>query len=243
MPFVGTDFPLNDGGLFATMIQDLVNNRLLLPASTTYNGLDIPFAYPPLAFYVAALANQAFGFEILDILRGLPVVLSLATVVAVYWLGRGSWGPGREVSGRSWLRPLARKLPGTVTGGGITRASGSSWPSLRWGSDGASSGARSIDGGLAVMLGLAGGLCALAHPQAALFLATSLVVFLPWAANWRHAVTGVAVSGVIGLAVLATWLIPVVAVHGVDPLISAMQSGKQWSGGPGSAVLRSDSLT
>ncbi len=59
MPFVGTDFPLNDGGLFATMIQDLVNNRLLLPASTTYNGLDIPFAYPPLAFYVAALANQA----------------------------------------------------------------------------------------------------------------------------------------------------------------------------------------
>ena len=85
------------------------------------------------------------------------------------------------------------------------------------------------------MLGLAGGLAALAHPQAAVYLATSLVVFLPWAANWRHAVTRVAVSGVIGLAVLATWLVPVVAVHGLDPLVSGIRSGK--SGPEGLAQL------
>ncbi|MEK6191325.1 MAG: hypothetical protein AABM41_03250 [Chloroflexota bacterium] len=232
VPFVGTDFPLNDGGLFATMIQDLVNNRLLLPASTTYNGLDIPFAYPPLAFYVAALANQAFGFEILDVLRGLPVVLSLATVVAVYWLGQGIIGSrtgGILASLAFALLPSSYQW--MITGGGITRALafllaivalGIGWrllrsPEHRWWT--------------AVMLGLVGGLCALAHPQAAVFLATSLLVFLPWAANWRHAVTRVAVSGVIGLAVLATWLVPVFAVHGAQPLISAIRSGNPGSEG------------
>ena len=227
VPFSGTDFPLNDGGLFATMIQDLVDNRLLLPASTTYNGLDIPFAYPPLAFYVAALANQAFGFEILDILRGLPVVLSLTTVVAMYWLGQGILGSRTGgVLAALGFALVPSSYQWMITGGGITRAFGFllaitalgiGWrllrnPEHRW--------------WIAVMLGLVGGLAALAHPQAAVFLAISLVAFLPWAATWRHALTRVAVSGAIGLAVLTTWLVPVVAVHGLDPLISAMQSGK-----------------
>jgi hypothetical protein len=236
VPFVGTDFPLNDGGLFAIMIQDLVNNRLLLPTFTTYNGLDIPFAYPPLAFYVAALANEVFGFEILDILRGLPVALSLATVVAVYWLGQAILG---SRTGGILAALAFALLPGSyqwmISGGGITRALGFflavvalgiGWrllrnPQHRWWT--------------AAMLGLVGGLAALAHSHAAVFLATSLVVFLPWAANRRHAVTSVAVSGVVGLAVLATWLVPVVAVHGFDPLVSAVDSGS--SGPEGLAQL------
>ena len=149
LPFVGTDFPLNDGGLFATMIQDLVNNGLLLPAYTTYNGLDIPFAYPPLAFYVAGLAHQIGGFEILDILRGLPFLISLATVVAVYWLGQGVLG---SRTGGVLAAIAFALLPGSyqwmITGGGVTRASGSSWLSSRWGLDGDSSAPPSIAGGL-----------------------------------------------------------------------------------------------
>ncbi len=164
--------------------------------------------------------------------------MSLATVVAVYWLGQGILGSrtGGVLAALAFAL-LPSSYQWMITGGGITRAFGFflaivalgiGWrllrnPEHRWWT--------------AVMLGLVGGLAALAHPQAAVFLATSLVVFLPWAANWRHAVTRVAVSGVIGLAVLATWLVPVVAVHGADPLISAMRSGKHWCGGPGSALL------
>jgi hypothetical protein len=41
-----SDFPLNDGGLFYTMIKDLMANGYRLPVTTSYNHLNLPFAYP-----------------------------------------------------------------------------------------------------------------------------------------------------------------------------------------------------
>src|SRR5687767_11190699 len=47
------DFPLNDGALFLEMVE--ASHRAGgVPFAVTYNGLQIPFAYPPLAFLVAA---------------------------------------------------------------------------------------------------------------------------------------------------------------------------------------------
>ena len=51
-------FPLNDGGLFYQMTQELVANQFRLPFFTSYNHLNIPFAYPPLAFYLTGALNQ-----------------------------------------------------------------------------------------------------------------------------------------------------------------------------------------
>src|SRR5215470_9642735 len=48
------DFPLNDGGLFYTMTEDLRADKYVLPFYTSYNGGSIPYAYPPLAFYLSA---------------------------------------------------------------------------------------------------------------------------------------------------------------------------------------------
>ncbi|MDP1780012.1 MAG: hypothetical protein Q8K73_07045, partial [Anaerolineales bacterium] len=56
-PAVSNGFPLNDGGMFYTMIRDLKANHYILPQLTTYNFADIPFAYPPLGFYIAALLS------------------------------------------------------------------------------------------------------------------------------------------------------------------------------------------
>ena len=46
IPVLGSDFPINDGGLFAAMIDDLVRHGPSLPRVVDYNGGDIPFAYP-----------------------------------------------------------------------------------------------------------------------------------------------------------------------------------------------------
>lgn len=230
VPLLAVDFPLGDGGLFGIMIQDLVDSGFLLPVTTSYNGLDIAFAYPPLGFYVAGVANAVFGVSVVDTLRFVPLLLNLAAIPAVYWLASAVL---RSRSGGVFAAVAFALLPRSylflITGGGITRglgvllaifSLGLAWRLLQ---------SREHRWWAAVILGLDGGLTALAHPQAAVFLATSILVFLPWASDRRVAVIRVLASGLVGLAVLATWLVPVLSVHGVDPLISAVRSGQ---GGP-----------
>lgn len=227
LPFFGTDFPLNDGGLFGIMIQDLVDNGFVLPASTTYNGLNIPFAYPPLAFYVAGLGNL-LGVSIIDTLRGVPLLFSLATILAVYWLAGGVL---RSRSGGILAALAFALLPRSylvlITGGGLTRGLGFLLAIIALGLAWRLMQSRKPGWWAVAILGADGGLTALAHPQAAVFLATSIIVFLPWAVDRRVAFSRLAASGLIGLAVLAAWLIPVIGVHGIDPLISAAQSGER----------------
>ncbi|MDO9302752.1 MAG: hypothetical protein Q7T89_15305, partial [Anaerolineales bacterium] len=59
VPAASNGFPLNDGGMFYTMIRDLQANHYILPQFTSYNFADIPFAYPPLGFYIAASLSDA----------------------------------------------------------------------------------------------------------------------------------------------------------------------------------------
>lgn len=53
LPALSADFPLNDGGLFYLMTRELQGAHYALPVYTSYNSAQIPFAYPPLAFYIA----------------------------------------------------------------------------------------------------------------------------------------------------------------------------------------------
>ena len=87
-PLSAAAFPLNDGGLFAAMIEDLRANSYVPPAFTSYNGGEIPFAYPPLGFYLAALLSELPGIGTLRTLQVLPLVASTLTVAAVYPLAR-----------------------------------------------------------------------------------------------------------------------------------------------------------
>ncbi len=49
---------VNDGGFFFSMTRDLEASNFRIPAFTTYNGGHIPFAYPPLGFYLAAILDR-----------------------------------------------------------------------------------------------------------------------------------------------------------------------------------------
>jgi hypothetical protein len=69
------DFPLNDGGLFHAMAADLRANGFVPPAHTSCGAGDIPFAYPPLGLYLAA---------VLDFVTPLSLVGYARTVTA--WL-------------------------------------------------------------------------------------------------------------------------------------------------------------
>jgi len=67
-PILLSSFPLNDGGLFFTMTKDLMANNYRLPQTTTYNHLDLPFAYPPLPFYFTGLLTDITNWELITLL-------------------------------------------------------------------------------------------------------------------------------------------------------------------------------
>jgi len=82
MPVVSNGFPLNDGGMFYTMIRDLQANHYILPQFTSYNFTDIPFAYPPLGFYIAASLSDLLHVPVLQVLLWLPALVNTLSILA-----------------------------------------------------------------------------------------------------------------------------------------------------------------
>jgi hypothetical protein len=93
LPVAGAAAAVGDGGLFYAMVGDIRAAGLVLPDSSSYNGLDIPFVYPPLALWVAAFVGQVTGAGTSDIVAWMPVAVSIATVMAFAWVARRALSP------------------------------------------------------------------------------------------------------------------------------------------------------
>jgi hypothetical protein len=123
LPVLQASFPLNDGGLFYSMTADLQRSGYALPAVTTYNRLDIPFAYPPLPFYIAGLAQAVTRLPLEEIIRWLPVVFSLLTLPAFYLLARALLNDHLTAALATVIyATLPRAYEWIIMGGGVTRA-------------------------------------------------------------------------------------------------------------------------
>jgi len=90
--------------------------------------------------------------------------------------------------------------------------------------------------------GMLGGLTALSHPQAAMFLAFSVLTL--WAFHFRRgralpAAIQLAAAGLLGLAVASPWLVAVVTAHGLTPILSAGRTALDPSVGLGQLLALS----
>ena len=224
IPVLTADFPLNDGGLFYAMTRDLQRANFLLPATTTYNGLDIPFAYPPLGFYLAGILSSAGGISLLDLFRFLPMVISTLTIPVVYLVGRELLRSRFQALIATWAFAfLPRGFDWAIAGGGLTRSLGllMAFLAILEGVRFYRTGRRRHGAGLAVFAALT----ALSHPEAALFAGLSMVLLLLAFARTRRALRDSIVLA-IGAAVIASpWWVTVVLAHGVGPFLSGGQTG------------------
>ncbi len=84
LPVASANFPLNDGGLFYVMARDVQLAGMQIPATISYNNALIPFVYPPLAIYFAAVINAILPISLFDLLRLIPLLFSFLSVPAVY---------------------------------------------------------------------------------------------------------------------------------------------------------------
>jgi hypothetical protein len=216
--------PLNDGGLFFTMVQDLQNTPEILPHFTSYNQAGIPFAYPPLAFLLTQFIANLTHVPLIDLVRLLPPIISCLTIPAFYKLARRLLKtPGAAIFATFAFAFLPTAFDPLIVGAGLTRAPGllfslltlaelhafcKSSPTLRW-----------------WRLSIYACLTLLSHPGMTWFTAYSsllmVIIYRPQKAQQRWTLLGsIAATGLLS----APWWGTLIARHGVGALLSPFQT-------------------
>jgi hypothetical protein len=223
-PVLNANFPINDGGLFYTMTQELIANGFKIPQFTNYNHLQIPYAYPPFGFYLAGGIHQLTGLGLFDIFRIFPAIISILAIPAFYVLAKAMIKDDITVG----ISVLAFSfIPATmdwlIMGGGLSRAPGFVFSLLAL-----RSGYliftrnRRVD---LILTSVFSSLTVLFHPEAAIHTAVGIFIFLM--AKGRNK-KGFVKSIIIVLAVIlmtSPWWLIVVKSHGFSPFATAAKTG------------------
>ena len=222
--FRGRFFPLNDGGMFAQIIDDIRAAHFVLPTHTAYNFLDIPLSYPPLAFYLGAFCTLLTGQSTVSVLTWLPLVLNLITVVVVYFIAQEIY-PSRFYAclAACCYASIGRSAEWLTMGGGLTRGLGMLCASIAILLFFRSHKRDSMT--LAACSGVCVGLAILSHLEGGIFAALSVAVLcllLPkrWQ-NFRFA----ALAGAVSVLVILPWVIWLYRHLGFGPLMNAAPTG------------------
>jgi hypothetical protein len=222
-----TDFPVGDGGLFYNMIENIKDNRFALPNFATYNGSVIPFAYPPLSFYLIALISRITGLPTIEIMRWFAPLCNGLCILAIFVFARAFFKSDEKAALSALFFALApANFFYLSAGGGVARSLGLFFaiPALAYlylaytvGSK------RQI-----VLCGVFCALAVLSHPVAGQFVAyTGLLLFLFFGRSKKGVLASIYV-GIITLILLLPWLIPVIARHGIAIFGYAFLTSPPW---------------
>ena len=126
LPVWMAGFPINDGGMFYTMVQDLRSNQYIPPLYTTYNNLNIPFVYPPLGFYLGAVVSDLLNLGTpLVVIQWLPAILNALCIPVFYLLAKEVMGDKLQSAISTLVFSLIPHMTAWFSmGGGLTRALG-----------------------------------------------------------------------------------------------------------------------
>jgi hypothetical protein len=217
------DFPLNDGGLFFTMIKDLEKAGFAIPLLTSYNSGNIPFAYPPLGFYLVSFLTHLLNYPLMDMLRLLPPLLSILTIPVFYILSQSILKDRlRAVYATFAFAVLPTSFDWMIMGGGITRSLGLLVAVLLLFSV-----QRFLDSlRLRILPWVAGLVClvVLSHIGIAWFAAYSLCLFAIFSTRDLKVIGRLFLAAVCGVILAAPWWLTVISRHGLAPFLSAGQN-------------------
>lgn len=222
-PGLNSDFPLNDGGLFYLMARELQAAHYRLPLYTAYNAAHIPFAYPPLGFYAAALITGVTGCKTLDVLRLFPPLCSACTIPACYLFSRALIARRSAVLATFAFALLPSTYVTMIMGGGLTRAPGFVFALLtlhqvallytrrqRWS---------------VLTSALLASLTILTHPALTWFaIYSTALLWLCYGRSRRGLLDSLLVLALIA-TFTAPWWVTVISRYGLEPVLMASQSG------------------
>lgn len=213
---------INDGGMFYSMVQELHDNHYIIPNLVTYNGLNVPFAYPPLPFYMVAMLSDLFGVPFIEIFRWFPAIVSTLSILAFYLLARTMLkSPATAVLATGAFAFLPRAYTWFVMGGGVSRAMGqiffllTVWSAYQLFSN------KQVKHVISTCL--FGALVALSHPSYCLH--TIVICVILWLFLDRRAFSRALIVALgVGLLTVPWWLV-IVLRYGFGPFLSASQTG------------------
>ena len=244
---LASDFPINDGALFYAFVQALARVFPHLPAYVDFNGLSIPFAYPPLSFWLSAAAVQ-WGADPLAIVHRAPILMNMAWVLLFAGLllrtGHSSLFAAIAVL---VFGTTFRSYEWLVMGGGLSRGMGSLFllaallallPHGLWTKEGWNR-ARLVVGGACV------GATLLSHLEWGILCTFCALACLALAQRRPAALLqGAVLLGLPAAVLVLPWIASVIEVHGLAPFDAASQTSSRLFDLPASAamLLRSSTL-
>lgn len=222
---IAEGFPLGDGGLFLAVLRTMLSGGGPLPDGVVFNGETLPFAYPPLGFWLGAAFARSTGLDPIEALRWVPLAFSIATAAVFALLARDLLG--RDTA-RPWIAVavfalLPRSYVWPLMGGGLTRSPGFFFALMALLLSGRA--CRSERRGI-VGTALALGAACLTHPEwgitAGVAVALRILLWKPPAARRLRTMTLV---GVGAAALGAPWLSTILVRHGAEPFQAALATG------------------
>lgn len=233
IPAFSSSIPLNDGGLFYIMIRDLQSNHFSLPTVTSYNFSDIPFAYPPFAFFVTGFLSSIFGVDSFLLLRLLPPLISASNIPLFYSLSKRI-----TISAENSLPNIFSTLIFSFTpiafewqvmGGGITRSLGQTFAiiSIIFAMDFY----REPRKASALRLAISSAFVVMTHPEGSIQTAIGIMVIIFVIGRSAKYIlpTFWILLGVILIS--SPWWVTILINFGIEPILAAFKAANQ-DGGP-----------
>lgn len=218
------DFPMNDGGMFLVMMEALQENHFALPTHFQFNGLTLPFAYPPLGFYTGAWLSQTFHIDLISILQWLPACVLILSIPAFFWLAASLLDSKFPAGLAAFIYACTPRAANWATmGGGLTRAFGLLFLLLTLGSV-----LRLFKTGEKKYLPAAiifSSLTVLSHPEAALHAAVFCFVFFLFYGRSKIGIIHTITTAIGTILLTSIWWIPILLRFGLDPYLTASQTG------------------
>lgn len=223
--FLKYDFALNDGALFVQMAEAIRSNGYMLPATVEYNRTAIPFAYPPLSFYFVALLTDLFNFNVLDVVRFMPLLFNILCICLFVLVAAQLVKDRVLLLYASLFFPLIpRSYEWVIMGGGVSRSVGFFFTLL----------AIYQANRLLVKQNVK------TFAYCTLFLSLAALSHLEWGITGVVAVSLLILSqqfgkrslgliiglGTVVLVLTSPWWITVLARHGLDPFLAASKTSE-----------------
>lgn len=225
--------PAYEGGLYLQMAEEIVQNGYALPERIPYylEG-GIPFAYPPLMFYVIAVIIDFTSIDPVMLELYGPGLVMIAYLIPYYFIAKELLGSSRKAGLASvFFAVTPPVLRWHISAGGIVRA-----PAVLLMLTGMYVGLRIFRTKdrrkMWVFLGtILFTLTMLTHPVYTVFFGGSyLLLFAFYDRTWHGLLCG-AVVAVGGIVLTAPWWFQIANTHGIDIYLTASGTHTGLTGG------------